>query len=138
MLLFHGNLLMHCSQHMLHICWYIIWNIYSFITCNHRIANSIFTTTCSRIPNITFFTCIAFFWFLHSHRHLPLFRFWSELHLLPSNLHFDSHDICFVNIFDLFIPYHIKDTQYKSSLLFGTHTLLDRSLRVLQLLRHLS
>ena len=45
----------------------------------------------------------------------------------------------FVSIFDSFIAVIIiKILKFKSSVLFGTHALLDRSLRVLQLLKHLS
>ena len=44
--------------------------------------------------------------------------------------------ICF-NVFDLFIPVIMMNT-LKSPVLFGTHTLLDRSLRVLKLLTNLS
>ena len=39
-----------------------------------------------------------------------------------------------VNIFDSFVPVIIfKTLKFNSSVLFGTHTILDRSLRVLQL-----
>ena len=77
--------------------------------------------------------------FLHSHRHLSLFHDWSELQFLPSNLHLHSHDICFVNIFHSFILVIMLNTlRFKSSVLFGTRTLLDKSLRVLQLLANQS
>ena len=52
--------------------------------------------------------------------YLSLFHFCFELLFLPSNLHLHSHDL---NLLE-----HI----------FGTHTLLDKSLRVLQLSIHLS
>ena len=40
----------------------------------------------------------------------------------------------FVNVFDSFIPIIILDTlRFKSTALFGTHILFDKSLRVLQL-----
>ena len=45
---------------------------------------------------------------------------------------FFSHDICFVNVLDLFIPVII----FKLSVLLGTYTLLGRPLRVLQLAAH--
>ena len=49
------------------------------------------------------------------------------------NLHSQLHDTSFVNIFDLFIPVIIlKPLKFKSSVLSGTHTLLDKSLTVLQ------
>ena len=77
--------------------------------------------------------------FLNSHQHLLLFPFSFELHFLPSNLHLHSHDACFVNIFDSFILVAILKTDiFKSSVLFGTNTLLDPSLRVLQLPTHLT
>ena len=84
-----------------------------------------------------------FFWhtwhFLHSYGHLSFLHRWSELHFLPSNLHIHSHHICFVNVFNSFIPVIMLSTlRFKSSFLFGTHTLLDKSLRVLQLPTHLS
>ena len=50
-----------------------------------------------------------------------------------------SHDVCSVNVFDLFIPVIMLNTlRFNSPVLFGTHTLLDKSLRVLQLTIHLS
>ena len=68
-----------------------------------------------------------------------LFHHCYELHFLPSNLHLHLHDTCFVNVFDLFIPVIMFNTlRFKSSLLFGTYTLLDKSLSVLQLPTHLS
>ena len=77
--------------------------------------------------------------FLHSHKHLLLFHHLFELKNFPSNLHLHSHDISFVKIFDSFIPVIMLNTlRFKSSVLFGTHTLLDKSLTVLQLATHLS
>ena len=47
--------------------------------------------------------------------------------------------MCFVNVFYSFIPIiMLKMLRFKSSVLFGTHTLLDKSLRVLQLATNLS
>ena len=47
--------------------------------------------------------------------------------------------ICFANVFDLFIlAIILKKLKFTSSVLFGTHILLDESLRVLQLSLHLS
>ena len=44
------------------------------------------------------------------------------------------YDICFVNFFDSFIPVVIlKTVKFKFYVLFGKRTLLNRSLRVLQL-----
>ena len=66
--------------------------------------------------------------------------------LASTSLHF-FQQICiyilmihvFVNVFDSFIPVIMLSTlKFKSSVLFGTHTLLDKSLRVLQLPTHLS
>ena len=83
--------------------------------------------------------CWAAFSVLISHQHLSLFHHWSELHFLPSNLHLQSHGISFVNIFDWFIPAMMLNMlRFKSSVLFGTHTLLDKSFRVLQLPTHRS
>ena len=65
------------------------------------------------------------------------FQIFTFLH--SSNLHFNSHDICFVNVFDSFVSViMLKIFRFKSSVFFGTHALLDRPLRVLQLLTHLS
>ena len=74
------------------------------------------------------------FLFLHLHQHLSLFHFWFELHFLLSNLHLHSHGICFANVFYSFTTaIMLKMVRFESSVLFGMHTLLDRSLRVLQL-----
>ena len=76
---------------------------------------------------------------LHSNPHFLLFYHWSELHIFTSNLHLHSHDACFVNVFDPFIFVIMLITlRSKSSVLFWTHTLLDKSLRVLQLPTNLS
>ena len=63
-----------------------------------------------------------------------------RVYFLQSNLHFHSHDTCFVNdVFDSFIlAIMLKTLRFESSVLFRTHNLLDRPLRVLQLLAHLS
>ena len=77
--------------------------------------------------------------FLHSHQRLSLFNHWSELHFLPLKLNLHSHDTCFANVFDSFIPVIMPNTLgFKSSVLFGIHALLDKSLIILQLLAHLS
>ena len=47
--------------------------------------------------------------------------------------------MCFVNVLDSFIPViMLIMLRFKSSVLFRTHTLLDKSLRVLELQAHLS
>ena len=67
-----------------------------------------------------FHTQDVFFLFLKSHQHISLFYFWFEL-FLPSNLHFYSHDMCLVYVFDLFISVIIsKMLEFKSSVFFGT------------------
>ena len=77
--------------------------------------------------------------FLHSSQHLLLFHHQFKLHFLPSNLRLHLHDICFVNVFGSFIPVIVLNTlRSKSSVLFGTHNLLDKSLSVLQHTTHLS
>ena len=82
---------------------------------------------------------MIFFLFLHSHRHLLLFHLSFELHFLSLNLHLHSHYICFVNVFDWLILAIIEKTfKFTSSILFKTHILSDRSLRVLQLSLKLS
>ena len=66
--------------------------------------------------------------FLHSHRHLLLSHNWFNLHFVSSNLHFHSHEICFVNILGSIIPVIILNTlRFKSFVLFRTHILLDKS-----------
>ena len=45
----------------------------------------------------------------------------------------------FFNVFDSFIPViMLKTPRFKSSVLFGMHTLVDKSIRVLELPNHLS
>ena len=88
--------------------------------------NYAFATTCNRILK-------------HSRGHLSLFHFWFELHFLLSNLYLHLHDTCFFNVFNSFIHGIVMNTlRFKSSVLFGTYTLLDKSLRVLQPPKHLS
>ena len=59
--------------------------------------------------------------------------------VIPPNLYLHSHDICFVNAFDLLILLIIlKTLGFKSSSLFGINALLYKSLRILQIATHLS
>ena len=47
--------------------------------------------------------------------------------------------MCFVTVLDSCIPVIMLSTlRFESSVLFGTHTLLDKSFRLLQLPTHLS
>ena len=59
--------------------------------------------------------------------------------LFPLNLHLHLLVRWFVNVFDSLIPvFMLKTVRLKSSILFGTQALLDKSFRVLQLPTHLS
>ena len=115
---------------------FFIW-LYNFITCNHWIILntcwifSIFTNACSRIPNImNLFTLTSTFIVIP-----PLI--WMTF--FPSNLHSNSHEICFVNVLDWFIPVIMfKTLRFKYSVLSGMHTFLDESIRVIQLPKNLS
>ena len=96
-------------------CFYFFFN---FMTYNYWIINNtfciftIFRTTGYRIPKITFWHIQCSFGFLYSHQHLSLFHFWLKLHFLPSNLHSNLHDICFVNVLDVLICfYYLKNMQ---------------------------
>ena len=47
--------------------------------------------------------------------------------------------ICFVNVFGSYLPVTmLKTLRFNFSVLFGTHTLIDKLLRVIQLSTHLS
>ena len=117
------NFVFYKPYFLIKICWncfclFVVW-LYNFITHNHWI----FATTCWRISN----------------QHLSLFQHWFELHCLPPTLLSHSHDICFVNVFDLYISVIIFNTlRFKSYVSFGTHTLLGKSLRVIELPTHVS
>ena len=66
-------------------------------------------------------------------------HFWFELHFVPSNLQLHSHDISFVNVCDSFIlVIMLNKLGFKSFVLFGIDTFLDKLLRVFELLTHLS
>ena len=63
---------------------------------------------------------------LHSHWHLSLFHHRFYLHFVWSNFHLHSHEICFVNVLDSFIPVmRLKALRFKSFVWFETHALLD-------------
>ena len=100
---------------------------------------TVFITACNRIPNNLF----------HTRDVLSDFYIWINIYccstfdlkyiFFPSNIHLHLQDMCFVNVFNSFIFVIIlKMLRSKSSVLFGTHTLLYRSLTVFQLLLHLS
>ena len=68
-----------------------------------------------------FFTYMMFFTVTST---LLLFHHWFELDFVLSNLYLPSHDICLVNVSNSFIPVIMLSTlRFKSSVLFGTHTL---------------
>ena len=95
------------------------------------------TNTSTRISNMIFSTYRLF---LYTHMDFYCYSTIDlKLDCLSSNLHLHSHDICFVNVFGSFIPVILLNMlKFKSSVLFGTYTLLDKSLKVLQLRRYLS
>ena len=76
------------------------------------------------------------------YRHIDIYRYsMFDLNYIfsPSNLHLDLHEICLVNVYDSNTPVIILITlRFKSSVLFGMHTLLDKSIRALQLPKNLS
>ena len=76
---------------------------------------------------------------LHPHQYLTLIHTCFELHFFPSNLHLHLYAISFVkNFYSFFNVIMLKTCIFKSSVLFETNTLLDKSLRVLQFPTHLS
>ena len=122
------------------LCLYL-WLYYSFFIyfISYLILTKYFPYSQEHVLGfqIYYFSHVWCFW--HSHRHLSLFSYWFELYFLSSNLYLHLHDIRFVNVFDSFIPVIMLNTLiFKSSVFFGTHTLLDKSLRVLKLPTHLS
>ena len=71
--------------------------------------------------------------FSHFYTYIDIYYYLFELHFPPSNLPLHSHDICFVNVSNSFFLLIMRKTlPFKSSVLFGSHTLL----RVLQLPTH--
>ena len=78
---------------------------------------TIFATACSRIPNTIFSTYMMFFPFPSTFVVIPIVIF---------------HGICFVNIFDPFVPVIMLNTlRLKSSVSLVSHYLLDKSSRAL-------
>ena len=124
------------------------WNrfcfFYNFITCNNWISNNasyistIFATTCGRILNITFLIYAILFRICTLTSTFIIISLLIELHFLLWNLHSHLNDICFINVFNLFISgFMLEMFRFKSSVLYGTHTLLERSSKVLQFPSHL-
>ena len=106
-----------------------------FITQNRWITHNtckiffIFTTVCTKIPNIIFFVYVTFI--------VTLLLIWVTFFL--SDLLILLHDICFGKVCDWFISViKMNMLKFAFSVLFGTHTLLDKSLRVLQQPTYLS
>ena len=132
------------------ICWYICWYttciIYNFITRNDSESSNILAKYSAfyqlHVPAfqvVSFLQALCYFGFLHSHRHLFLFHFWPLFHTLYLiYIYLHLHDMCF-NILESFITFIIsKRIKFKCSVLFGTRSLLDRLLTILQLPVHLS
>ena len=109
--------------------------VYNFVTGNHWVVQNtceIFTivaTTCSRIPNIIFFTYVFC-------THINICRC-STFDLNSTfAFPFSWHMLCYCF---WVIPVIMFNTfRFKSSVLFLTHTLLDKSLIILQLPTHIS
>ena len=79
---------------------------------------------------------------IHTHTntqcHLPLHYIYVELYLLPSNSQLHSHEICFLSVFDSFIPLIMLNSfSFTFSILFGTHILPNGSSILLQFPSHL-
>ena len=118
--------------------------VYNFIT--RKITKSsiklakylLFSNYMQQDSKYNFFHINYFPYFIYFFIVIPLL-IWIMFSTLIFYLHSHLHDICFVNIFDSFIlVIMLKTLRLKSSALFGTHNLLDRSSRVLQLPAHLS
>ena len=115
------------------------WNsfcfFYDLITRNHWIVNNtsyiftIFAATCSRIANIIVFAHMMLFQiFTLTSRFIPLV-IWIKFSTTKFKFTFTWYMLCWC-----FLLIHViilKTLRFKSSILFGMHTLLDRSLRVL-------
>ena len=90
---------------------------------------NIFTTTCSRNPNIIFVTYLIFFTFTSTFI-VILTLIWISNSFVKLTFTFAWYMFCFR--FDSFIYVITLNTLiFKYSVLRGTHTLLDKSLRVL-------
>ena len=74
---------------------YMLYNIYIYI---YIYIYSVFTTTCTGILNIIFFTYLMFFTLISINIHS-----YSTIDLHPSNLHLHRHEICLVNVCDSFV-----------------------------------
>ena len=81
---------------------------------------TIFATTCSMIPDVTFSKYMMSF---------ALSSKFFELYLTPSSLQHYFHDIWFFNVFNFFVLIiKLKTLIFTVNLfyLFGTHTLLNK------------
>ena len=103
-----------------YFCFFIVW-FYNFVAHNcwtiHNTCYifSIFKITCSRIPNIIFFTFMTFFTYTSTFTVIPPLI---ELHFLPSNLRLHSH----VNVFYSIISIIILNTLwFKSWFIWNTY-----------------
>ena len=114
---------------------------------------TIFATTCRRISNLISFTHMMFFFFyFYTRTDICQFsnfdsndNFYYQIYIhicmihkkfiLPKNeiTNYQKYILTKVNIFDSFVPVILLNMfNFKSVVLFGTHTLSYRSLRVLQ------
>ena len=129
---------------LIKICWDCFCFLFNPITRNDRIVNkickifTIFTTKCSRIPNIIFLTYMMFLTVALTFT-IILILIWISLSSIKFAFTFAWYMFCcyfwfiislihFVNIFnfDILIPLIISKTFiFKSSVLFGTHNLWE-------------
>ena len=76
---------------------------------------------------------------LYTHIDINCYSIIDLNYISSSNLHLHSYERYFVNVFGSFMPAIILIAlRFKSSIWFGIHTLLDTSIRVLQLSKDLS
>ena len=124
---FHRIISISLMMHLISAIFEIFLNFTTFIT----LAN-----ICNGIPRVIFstytiFVCFLIFKFFVFSYFVDIFaglQFWLELYFLPSNMHLQLYEICYINVFYSFIPVIILNIfRFKSFVLFGTYTLFDGS-----------
>ena len=124
---FHRIISISLMMHLISAIFEIFLNFTTFIT----LAN-----ICNGIPRGTFstytiFVCFLIFKFFVFSYFVDIFaglQFWLELYFLPSNMHLQLYEICYINVFYSFIPVIILNIfRFKSFVLFGTYTLFHGS-----------
>ena len=110
-----------------HIMFFGVVFASSVLTISSHVITSIFTTACNRIPNVI----LVIYNVSCTHIDIAHYSTFDLNYIFYNKIYIY---ICMIHVLLILL----NSLRFKASVLFGTHTLTDKSLKVLQLTTHLS